>query len=45
MARHRGRSVGSARPPRPSPRELSGGQQQRVACARALAGQPEIIFG
>lgn len=27
------------------PGELSGGQQQRVACARALAGQPEIIFG
>ncbi|MCW4354928.1 ABC transporter ATP-binding protein [Hoyosella sp. YIM 151337] len=27
------------------PSELSGGQQQRVACARALVGQPEIIFG
>ncbi|MFD4367822.1 ABC transporter ATP-binding protein [Rhodococcus sp. NPDC058521] len=27
------------------PGELSGGQQQRVACARALAGQPEIVFG
>ena len=27
------------------PSEMSGGQQQRVAAARALASQPEIIFG
>jgi putative ABC transport system ATP-binding protein len=27
------------------PSELSGGQQQRVACARALIGRPDIVFG
>lgn len=27
------------------PSEMSGGQQQRVACARAIVGQPEVIFG
>jgi putative ABC transport system ATP-binding protein len=26
------------------PVEMSGGQQQRAACARALVGQPELIF-
>lgn len=27
------------------PSELSGGQQQRVACARALVGSPDLVFG
>ncbi|MGM0386571.1 MAG: ABC transporter ATP-binding protein, partial [Actinomycetota bacterium] len=26
------------------PSELSGGQQQRVACARALVGNPSVVF-
>ena len=26
------------------PSQMSGGQQQRVACARALIGQPDLVF-
>jgi putative ABC transport system ATP-binding protein len=37
-------TVGLGQRLRHRPSELSGGQQQRVAVARALAGQPTIVF-